>query len=95
MECDRQLACRFAGHFLSIEPPASVNDVVRDVLGELANMIGGNLKSIWPEGMRISMPLVVDGSDYRFRVCGAQMRERMALRTDEGTFWISVLTVPI
>ncbi len=44
-ECDRQLACQFAGRFLSVDAPESVNDDVRDVLGELANMIGGNMKS--------------------------------------------------
>ncbi len=43
-ECDRRQACQFAGRFLSMEPPEAVNDDVRDVLGELANMIGGNMK---------------------------------------------------
>ena len=42
LECDRRQACRFAGRFLSMDPPDTVDDVVRDVLGELANMIGVN-----------------------------------------------------
>src|SRR5580658_10506900 len=45
LECDRSQACRFAGRFLSmgtstVGPSETVDDVVRDVLGELANMIG-------------------------------------------------------
>ncbi len=50
LECDRRQACRFAGRFLSMDPPETVDDVVRDVLGELANMIGGNLKCILSHG---------------------------------------------
>jgi CheY-specific phosphatase CheX len=90
-ECDRRQACQFAGRFLSMDPPEAVNDDVRDVLGELANMIGGNLKCILVPGIRLSMPSVVDGSDYSMRVCGAEVRERLAFQCGEGTFWITVL----
>jgi chemotaxis protein CheX len=91
LECDRGEACRFAGRFLSMEPPGAVDDVVRDVLGELANMIGGNLKCVLLPGIRLSMPAVVDGSDYSLRVCGAELRERLAFRCAEGSFWVTVL----
>ena len=93
LECDRSQACQFARRFLSEpETPAGVNDVVRDVLGELANMIGGNLKCVLARGTKLSMPSVVDG-DYSLRVCGAVVRDRLAFRCDEGTFWIVVLTM--
>ncbi len=91
VECDRGQACRFAGRFLSMDPPETVDDVVRDVLGELANMIGGNLKCVLTRGIRLSMPSVVDGSDYSLRVCGAEVRERLAFRCAEGPFWITIL----
>jgi CheY-specific phosphatase CheX len=68
-----------------------VDDVVRDVLGEVANMIGGNLKCVLSKGTRISMPSVIDG-DYRLRVCGAVVRERLAFQCAEGVFWVAVLT---
>ncbi len=73
------------------DPPGSVDDDVRDVLGELANMIGGNLKCVLTRGIRLSMPSVVDGSDYCMRVCGAEIRERIALGCDDGPFWVTVL----
>ena len=92
LECDRRQACRFAGRFLSMDPPGTVDDVVRDVLGELANMIGGNLKCVLTPGIRLSMPSIVDGSDYSLRVCGAEVRERLAFQSAEGPFWITVLT---
>lgn len=93
LECDRRQACGFAGRFLSMDPPDTVDDVVRDVLGELANMIGGNLKCVLNKGIRLSIPSVVDGSDYSARVCGAEVRERLAFQCAEGPFWITVLTM--
>jgi CheY-specific phosphatase CheX len=90
-ECSREQARLFAGRFLSIDSPETVDDVVRDVLGELANMIGGNLKCVLTQGIRLSMPSVVDGI-FNLRVCGAQVRERLAFECDEGPFWITVLT---
>ena len=91
LECDRRQACQFAGRFLSMDPPDSVDDVVRDVLGELVNMIGGNMKCVLTRGIRLSMPSVVDGSDYCLRVCGAKVRERLACQCSEGPFWVTVL----
>ena len=93
LECDRGQACRFAGRFLSMDPPETVDDVVRDVLGELANMIGGNLKCVLAPGIQLSMPSVVDGSDYSLRICGAATRERLAFECSEGLFWITVVTM--
>jgi chemotaxis protein CheX len=92
LECDRNQACRFAGRFLSSDPPLEVDDVVRDMLGELVNMIGGNLKSVLARGLGLSMPSVVDGSDYSLRFCRAKVHERIALECEEGPFWVTVLT---
>ena len=64
---------------------------MRDVLGELANMIGGNLKCVLAREVQLSMPSVVDGSDYSLRVCGAEVRLRLAFQCAEGIFWITVL----
>lgn len=91
VECDKEQACRYAGRFLSMDPPGTVDDVVRDVLGELANMIGGNLKCVLSRGIRLSMPTVVDGSDYGLRVCRSEVRERLAFQCAEGPFWVTVL----
>jgi chemotaxis protein CheX len=75
-----------------MEAPETVNDEVRDVLGELANMIGGNLKCILGTGIRLSMPSVVDGTNYSLRFCGVEVREQLAFQCDEGLFWITALT---
>ena len=91
LEFDRGQACRLAGRFLSSDPPETVNDVVRDVLGELASIVGGNLKCVLTRGIGLSMPSVVDGSDYGVRVCGSEVRERLAFQCAEGPFWVTVV----
>jgi len=94
LECNRRQACHFTGRFLSMDPPDAVDDVVRDVLGELANMIGGNLKCVLSHGIHLSMPTVVDGSEYYLRVCGTEVRNRLAFQCAEGQFWVTVLATP-
>jgi chemotaxis protein CheX len=90
-ECDRRQACQFAGRFLSMDPPEVVTDDVRDVLGELANMIGGNMKSAMATGLSLSMPSVTDGSDYGLRVCGSEIQDRLAFECADGPFWVTLL----
>ncbi len=92
LECERSLACRLASRFLSA-PFTEVDDVVRDVMGELANMVGGNVKCVLAGGIRLSMPCVVDGSNYRIRIPGTEVRLRLAFDSEEGTFWVTVLGV--
>ena len=92
-ECNRWQACRFAGRFLSMVPPETVNDDVRDVLGELANMIGGNMKSAVTTGLTLSMPSVTDGSDYGLGGYGSEVQDRLGFECAEGPFWVTLLAV--
>lgn len=91
LECTRQQACRFAGMVLSTDPPDTVDDDVRDVLGELANVIGGNMKCVMATSAHISMPTVVEGGDDDLRVFGSKTRERLTFESSEGNFWVTIL----
>ena len=91
LECDRRQACQFAGRFLSMDPPDVVTDEVRDVLGELANMIGGNIKSAVAAGVSLSMPSVTDGSDYALRVFGSEVQDRFTFECADGSFCVTLL----
>jgi chemotaxis protein CheX len=69
--CDHAQACRWTGRFLGMDPPAELDTDVRDVLSELANMVGGNLKGAIAPGAQLSMPSVIDGGDYHLKLAGA------------------------
>jgi chemotaxis protein CheX len=86
-------ACAFAGRFLGVSAPQSISDDVRDVMGELANMIAGNLKCTLAPGIRVSVPSVTDGPEYSLRICGTRVIYRAGFHTEAGPCWISLIEV--
>jgi len=90
IECTRKQACDFAGKFLCSDPPLEVDDDVRDVMGELANIIGGNFKSTLGPDVFLSVPSVIDGSDYEVRICGADKRNEVGFEYEGGDFIVTV-----
>jgi chemotaxis protein CheX len=92
LECTAFQACQFAARFLSVAPPATVDEEVRDVLGELANMIGGNLKCAMASGLELSMPRIMKGNDYHRWLGGFEIEDRLAFQSAVGTFWVTLLS---
>ena len=91
VQCRPRQACEFFGRFLRVAPPAELDDDVRDVMGELANMIAGNLKFMLAEGARISVPLVVSGGDDSLRIVGSGRKERIEFLTGAGPFRVTLI----
>jgi len=92
LECSSAQAMDWAARFLSLAPPISLDDV-RDSLGELTNVIAGNLKPLLPPGVGISLPCVVQGSDYSLRVCGNNLSESLYFEDRFGPFRITLVEV--
>jgi chemotaxis protein CheX len=91
LECNRTQAFEFTHRLMAIDSPASINDDVRDTMGELANMLAGNLKSVLPSGIGLSMPSVVEGTDYSLRICGGNLVDRMPFSSATGTIWVTLI----
>jgi chemotaxis protein CheX len=68
--------------------PSGLDDDVRDAIGELANMVGGNLKASLPSGTHMSIPSVVRGTDYKVRMCGVAESTSFGFSTAHGPFWV-------
>lgn len=93
VECGAKEAGLIAGRFLAMDaPPKTFDDDVRDALGELANMLGGNLKATLGADVRLSMPSVIHGRDYEVMVCGSKIHDRITFSFDGGFFWVTVLS---
>lgn len=92
IECGRAEACRLAGRFLMMDEPPDLDDSVRDVMGELANMIGGNFKCVMTTGIKLSIPSVFDGGSNAVRLCGAQVATRLSFECEDGPFWVTVVS---
>jgi chemotaxis protein CheX len=52
-------ARKAAAAFLAMEPDEVSHEDLSDVLGELANIVGGNVKAMLPTGATLSLPQVV------------------------------------
>jgi len=67
IHCPKTLALRITSNMLGMEV-ADIDDDVNDAMGEIANMVGGDVKHIFsPKGgdINLSIPTVIYGSDYQ------------------------------
>ena len=47
-----------------IPEQSATAEQTQDALGELTNMVGGNIKALLPVPSRLSLPAVAEGADY-------------------------------
>jgi chemotaxis protein CheX len=85
-------ARRMAGRMTGVEPD-EVDAVVRDAIGEIANMLAGAWKGFDPElssGCLLSTPTVVAGANYQLFSQRAPIRLERAYRFLESGFRVSL-----
>jgi len=78
LHCAAGLARQAAGVMFGIDPESTSVEEVQDALAELANMTGGNLKTLLPEPCHLSFPTVVEGSNYTLRIPGSRLVSQVA-----------------
>jgi CheY-specific phosphatase CheX len=66
-------------------------DEVHDALGELTNMLGGNVKALLPGPSRISLPAVAVGSDYHMSVVGTNAVTSLSFTCDGHPLRVTLL----
>lgn len=90
VDCSPALAGELAGLMFGLGPDEVARDQIEDALGELANMIGGNLKALLPPPCSLSLPTVVEGRDYRVRVPGATVVRDLRFALPKGEMRVLV-----
>lgn len=92
IECPEASATAFAVAMLGYEDGEEPSEPeIHDVVGELANMAGGNLKAIVGEESRLSLPTVASGSGLDLNVLGATELVRSGYRAGGSTFAVVVV----
>jgi chemotaxis protein CheX len=71
--CSRAQARNLAAAFLDMGVDQVADEDVSDVLGELANIVGGNVKSMLPSGSTLSTPSYVDHGESSVPAPGAEL----------------------
>ena len=95
VECELPLARRLtAVLFGRPEEEVSLDDV-RDALGEITNMIGGNVKALLPSPSRLSLPTVVEGADYAVTVPRTKPAGVVSFRAGAETLVIRILAAEV
>lgn len=78
IETSAEFARQAAATMFGVDPAAASVADTQDAIGELANMTGGNVKSLLPEPCRLSLPSVVEGQDVTTRFPGGELLTSVA-----------------
>ncbi|MGD8440701.1 MAG: chemotaxis protein CheX [Holophagae bacterium] len=65
-------------------------DDARDTLGELANIVAGNIKALIDGTSSISLPTIVDGSDYTVSTVDLRASEELGFTLDREPLTVTV-----
>jgi chemotaxis protein CheX len=93
IECSAEQAVDWTARQFGLPTDAGLADDVRDALGELTNVLAGNLKPLLPKGVGLSMPSVVEGTDYGLHLCGGNLFERVDFTDEHGPFRVTFVEV--
>lgn len=91
LQCAPGLAARAARVMLHLPSENASAEDMRDALGELANITGGNLKAALPSPSHLSLPVVAQGDDLIVRVLKSRRIAQLAFESEGFPLVISVL----
>jgi chemotaxis protein CheX len=91
VECPEAFGRIVAATMFESEPDAVAEDELVDVVGELANMLGGNVKALLEGESMLSLPTVVRGSDFRVMVPGTHLARSLGYECQGHVFELRVL----
>ena len=93
LSCHTDVATAAAEAMFAADPGSLSSDEVSDAVGELTNMVGGNVKSLLPAPSRLSVPTIAVGEPGSVRIPGAVMLDRVVLLSAPGPVHISIWKV--
>ncbi|MBW3085443.1 hypothetical protein KEM60_01643 [Austwickia sp. TVS 96-490-7B] len=94
MEMGNEAARRFAATMFGLDETACSDDDVADAIGELTNMVGGNIKSLLPEPSTLSLPVVASGKSPTLRVPGGKPLLESGYLADGLPMYLTVWSRP-
>ena len=89
MQCSPALVRHVAGIMFGLAPDTTTLAHVQDAMGEITNMIGGNLKALLPEPCQLSFPQVLAGTEHTAAPAGQRVA-RGAFACESDVFLVSI-----
>jgi chemotaxis protein CheX len=90
LQLPMELVRRSAAKMLTLDANELTLEDMQDTAGELTNMVGGNVKALLPQPSRLSLPSVVEGTDYNLRVPGAVCVSRIVFESEGSPFVVTM-----
>lgn len=75
VQTTQQLATHAASTMLAMEETDVQKIDRQDTMAEIANMVGGNIKSLVPSPSVLSLPTVTSGEDFDIRIFGTRIEK--------------------
>lgn len=91
VQISESFAKQAAAMMFAMDADEVSDEDVADMVGELANMTGGNVKSGIGGSCQLSLPSVTAGRDYRLSIPGSQVRTRLAFDADGELVVVTLL----
>lgn len=88
-----ELVRKSAAVMFAMKPEELSTELLYDALGELTNMVGGNLKALMPGPSFLCLPAVIEGSDYSVCVPSAMPMNESSFTCDGEPFTIKILAL--
>lgn len=86
------LADVVASHMMA-QPGVPVSEEeLRDAVGEVANILAGNLKCLIPARTEMSIPAVIEGTVSRKMELQSSPISRLYFTTEHGRFWLTFVS---
>lgn len=94
LQVPRPLASKVASAMFRLGERTPRGEDMQDAIGELTNMLGGNLKAMMPGSCQLSLPAVVEGNSYSIRVPTSHSLMRVAFACNGHRAMVSLLSAP-
>jgi chemotaxis protein CheX len=91
MQFTSELAKQLAEAMLGVPADELTDEDVADVVGELANMAGGNLKTLTEGTCSLSLPTVTEGRNLRTAYPGSTVVTAVAFECEGSPFKVAVV----
>ena len=89
--CGQVLGRSIAAAMLGMGIDEVSDDDVNDALGEIVNMLGGNVKALLPPPCQLSLPSVTSGSQYHLTVSQAEVVDTLHFESSGHALVLRVL----
>jgi chemotaxis protein CheX len=90
LACPKQLARTAASAMFDLPAEQLTGDEIADALGELTNMVAGNIKSLLPGPSRLSIPVVMVGASSTVRMPSAVLVNTVSLACEGLPLTVSI-----